>query len=69
MDSYNTFKYFYSSCLFLYYNSRLYDKTTDQNVSVSFRDVFKAMEKYGVCTEALWPFDEQKISQKPLFSC
>ena len=27
------------------------------------------MEKYGVCTETLWPFDEQKFSQKPLSSC
>ena len=69
MESNNTFKFFDSSRLFLYYNSRLYDKTTDQNVSVSFRDVFKAMKKYGVCTEALWPYDEQKFSQKPLTSC
>ena len=65
----NTFKYFDSSRLFLYYNSRLYDGTTDQNVGVSFRDVFKAMKKYGVCTESLWPYDERKFSKKPLSNC
>ena len=36
IESNNTFKYFDSSCLFLHYNSPLYDKTTDQNVDVSF---------------------------------
>ena len=61
MENNNTFKYFDSSCLFLYYNLRLYDKTTD----VSFHDFFKAMKRYGVCTEALWPYDEQKFSKKP----
>ena len=34
MESNNTYKNFDSSRLFLYYNSRLKDKTTDQNVSV-----------------------------------
>ena len=31
--------------------------------------IFKAMKKYGECIEALWPFEEQKFSQKPLTSC
>ena len=69
MECNNTYKYFDNSRLFLYYNSQLYDKNTDQNICVSFRDVFKAMKKYGVCTEALWPYDEKKFSQKPLSSC
>ena len=69
MESNNTFKYFVSSGLFLYYNSRLYDMTTDQNVDVAFRDFFKSMKRYGVCTEVLWPYDEQKFSKKTLSSC
>ena len=69
MESNNNFKYFDSFRLFLYYNSRLYDKTTDQNVGLSFSDVFKAMKRYGVCTEALWPYNKQKFSRKPLSSC
>ena len=68
-QSNNTFQYFDSSRLFLYYNSRLNSGTTDQNVSVSFRDAFKAMKKYGVCTETLWPYDELKFSKKPLSTC
>ena len=63
------FRYFDCSRLFLYYNSRLYDQTTDQNIGVSFRDVFKAMKTYGVCTEALWPYNEQNFSQRPLSTC
>ena len=52
MDGNKTFKYFGSSRLFLYYNSLFYDKTADESVSVFFRDVYKAMKKCGICTEA-----------------
>ena len=69
MESNKTFKYFDSSRLFLYYNSQLYNQKTDQNIGVPTRDVFKAMKSYGVCTEALWPYDELKFSQNPLSSC
>ena len=69
MENNNTFQYFESSRLFLYYNSRLNDGITDQNVGVSFRDVFKAMKKYGVCTEILWPYDELNFSMKPSSNC
>ena len=69
MESNNTFQYFDSSRLFLYYNSRLYTGTTGQNVGVSFRDTFKAMQEYGVCTEALWPYNERKFSRKPSSTC
>ena len=69
MESNNNFKYFDSFRLFLCNNSRLYDKTTDQNVGVSFCDVFKAMKRYGICTEALWPYGKQKFSKKLLSSC
>ena len=69
MESNNTYNYFESSRLFLYYNSRLKDNTTDQNVGVSVHDTLKAMKKYGLCTEALWPYHEQKFSLKPFSSC
>ena len=62
MESNNVYEYFDSSRLFLYYNSRLYDGTTDQNTGVSVRHIFKAMKKYGLCTEASWPYDEQIFS-------
>ena len=65
----NTLQYFESSRLFLYYNSRLYDGTTRQNVGISFLNTFKAMKEYGVCTETLWPYDERKFSKKPPSTC
>ena len=69
MKSNKTYKYFDSSRLFLYYNTRLFDKTTDESTGVTLRDTFKAMKKYGVCTEALWPYDEQNVLLKPSTSC
>ena len=54
-ESNTVYEYFDCSRLFLYYNSRLYDETTDQNTGVSVRHAFKAMKKYGLYTEALWP--------------
>ena len=64
-----TYKYFDSSRLFLFYNSRLFDRKTDESTGVALRDTFKAMKKYGVCTEALWPYDEQNVSLEPSTSC
>ena len=61
MESNSPYKYFDSSRLFLNYNSLLYDKTTDENTGVIHRDTFKAMKYGGVCTEAMWPYNEQKF--------
>ena len=69
MESSNVYEYFDSSRLFLYYNSRLYDGTTNQNTGVSVHHIFKATKKYGLCTEASWPYDEQNFSLEPLSSC
>lgn len=65
LGSKTMYHYFDASRLFLYYNSRMYDQTTDDNVGVSIRDIFKAMKTYGVCLEALWPYDEQEFAKKP----
>ena len=69
MESNSVYEYFDSSRLFLYYNSRLYDETTDRNTGVSVRHAFKSMKKYGLCTEASWPYDEQNFSVEPSSSC
>ena len=62
MEIDDTSKYFDRSCLFLYFNSRSYKHNTDKNVGLTFRDSFKAMKQYGVCSETMWPYNELKFS-------
>ena len=61
--------HFDSSRLYLYYNSRDYDKTTDRDEGVSLRKTLKAISVTGVCKESLWPYDVTKYAQKPLQEC
>ena len=69
MEINDTIKYFDRSRLFLYFNSRSYKHNTEKNVGLSFRDCFKAMKQYGLCSETLWPYDELKFSVLPTYIC
>lgn len=57
------------SRLFIYYNSRLQDGTTGEDVGAALSDSMKAMTKYGACTEELWPYDPDKFDQVPSDEC
>ena len=54
------------SRLFQYYNSRT-DKSEDTGASI--RDAFKAMNKYGICSENLWPYNTNWFANKPSERC
>lgn len=61
--------YIYSfdvSRLFVYYNQRL---ITKNNSHFGIRDCFKAINKYGVCSESLWPYQVNYCSTKPSSNC
>ena len=62
----NIKKYIYYSRLYVYYNSRT-DKTQDTGASI--RDVFKALNTYGVCPETEWTYDISKFAIKPPANC
>lgn len=53
------------SRLFPYYFGRKLDNSTDKNVGMSLRDGIKAVAKWGVCREDLWPYDVSKLKDEP----
>ena len=53
------------SALFPYYNAREHEGTTDEDAGAYIRDIIKAAVKQGMTHEALWPFDESKVTEKP----
>lgn len=63
------YDYFDLSRLFLYYNTRKYEETTDEDCGASLRDTVKALNRYGVCKEAFWPYDEEKFMEEPTDYC
>ena len=64
----SSYSYFDTSRLFLFYTSRAYVGHTEDNVGVSLRDAFKAMNKWGICRESIWPYNEEKLTWKPSFT-
>ena len=61
--------YIERSRLFVYYNSREYDKTVDKDEGASLRDTLKAINNSGVCLESMWPYDPLKFAVKPSHDC
>ena len=57
------------SRLFVYYNSRLLENTVMEDAGVYLRNGMRAVQKYGICTEKLWPYDIAKFSVKPTDEC
>ncbi|MDR3392395.1 MAG: C1 family peptidase [Sulfuriferula sp.] len=57
--------FFLASEQYVYYNERVLDHDTDQDAGAEIRDGIKAIVKYGVCSEALWPLNPATLSVKP----
>lgn len=53
------------SRLFIYYNTRKIEGTTSEDSGAYLRDCMKAVHKYGVCNEILWPYIIKKFTIKP----
>ena len=60
---------FDSSRLFVYYNSRDYLGDTGDDTGAPLRYALKAIHKFGVCPEYLWPYKELKFAQEPPQLC
>ena len=57
---------FVPSRLFIYAISRMIEGTPlTEDSGADLRDVMKAIQKYHVCAEAVWPYDVSKFSVKP----
>ncbi len=57
------------SRLFVYYNSRLLDSAVTEDVGAYLRDGMKAVQKFGICSEQLWPYNIKKFNIKPTDEC
>jgi len=53
------------SRLFIYYNERLLEGTTNKDDGAQLRDGIKVISTYGVCDESIWVYDIAKFTQKP----
>ncbi len=53
------------SRLFVYYNARLLDNAVDEDVGAYVRDGIKAVNKYGVCSEQVWPYLIERFAYAP----
>ena len=53
------------SRLFVYYNARLIEGGTDEDIGAYVRDAVKGVQQYGVCKEQLWPYNIKKFAIAP----
>lgn len=53
------------SRLFLYYNTREIEGTPNEDSGCYIRDVFKALNKRGLCEEKYFPYIESTFANKP----
>lgn len=58
-------KVFDFSRLFIYYNERVIEHTTNTDSGAMLRDGIKTLVKLGACPESEWPYDLSKFTQKP----
>ena len=57
------------SRLFVYYNSRLLDNSVMEDAGAYIRDGMKAVKRFGICSEKLWPYDITKFNVRPTDEC
>jgi C1A family cysteine protease len=53
------------SRLFIYYQERVYEGTVNYDNGAYIRDGIKAVNKVGVPTESLWPYNINKFAYRP----
>jgi C1A family cysteine protease len=64
-------KYVALSSLFVYYNSRLIEGAglVNEDTGAYIRNGLKSLQKYGVCSDKLWPYKIDKFDDKPTREC
>ena len=60
---------FMPSRLFIYYNERVIEGTTDSESGAQIRDGIKTVAAQGACHETLWPYVAGKFAQPPPKDC
>ncbi len=57
------------SRLYLYYNERYAEGTTNVDSGAIIRDGIKVLKQHGCCPENMWPYDISHFTWQPLKSC
>lgn len=60
---------FTASRLFLYYNTRALEGTTDADSGSMIRDAIKSVAAQGVCPEVMWRYDPAAFRRRPPGPC
>ena len=60
---------FRPSRLFIYYNTRVLEKTVDEDSGATIRNAVKSVVKCGACTETRWPYKIDQFTLKPTPVC
>lgn len=53
------------SRLFVYYNARLLENMVGEDAGAYVRDAVKAVQKFGICSESIWPYHIQDYAITP----
>lgn len=63
-------KFVDASRLYNYYHARYLEGVADYDAGILYvRNAMKALEKFGVCTEILWPYEVEKVTIQPTPNC
>lgn len=57
------------SRLFIYYNTRAEYGDIREDEGMFLRDGLKAIKKFGICSEELWPYSIEKFDERPTEEC
>ena len=60
---------FVPSRLFVYYNERRLEKTIPDDAGARLSDGVKTLQKFGVCSETLWPYNIKNFTKCPSTNC
>lgn len=53
------------SRLFIYYNTRVIERTVGEDSGATLRDTMKSINRNGYCREATWPYKIDQFKKKP----
>lgn len=57
------------SKLYVYYHARLLSGSENVDYGAYIREGLKGVSKFGICTEALWPYDVNNVILQPNLDC